>query len=142
MLDHATELRRRGLRVTPQRLAVLGGLEDLGGHRAADELAEHARARIGGISRQGVYDALAALGAAGLVRRIELPGAPAYYELRVGDNHHHLVCRVCGRTEDVDCVTGEAPCLEPADLRGFRVDEAEIVFWGVCPDCAGNGAGG
>jgi Fur family ferric uptake transcriptional regulator len=98
-------------------------------------VAEHARAEIGTISRQAVYDALGVLADHGLVRRIEPPGSPALYECRVGDNHHHLICRTCGKTVDVDCVIGEAPCLAPSDNAGYQIDEAEVIFWGKCPEC-------
>jgi Fe2+ or Zn2+ uptake regulation protein len=93
------------------------------------------RREIGSISGQGVYDALAALTDQGILRRIEPAGSSARYEARVGDNHHHLICRACGRTVDVDCAVGEAPCLTPADARGFEVEEAEVIYWGRCPDC-------
>ena len=128
-------LRERGLKVTAPRLAVLDAVESLGGHPDAAAIAERARSRLGTISTQAVYDILAALTGAGLLRRIEPAGSPARYETRVGDNHHHLVCRVCGAAEDVDCANPEAPCLHPTDEHGFDVDEAEIIFWGECAAC-------
>jgi len=128
-------LRDRGLKVTAPRLAVLRAVDELGGHPDAAAIAGHARAHLGSVSTQAIYDGLHALEGVGLVRRIEPAGSPARYETRVGDNHHHLVCRECGRTEDVDCVVGAAPCLEPSDDRGFAVEEAEVVFWGLCPVC-------
>ncbi len=106
-----------------------------GDHLPADEIAIAAREQIGSISTQATYDVLAVLTGAGLARRIEPAHSPARFETRVADNHHHLVCRDCGRTVDVDCVTGVAPCLEPADAAGFEIDEAEVVFWGTCPSC-------
>jgi Fur family transcriptional regulator, stress-responsive regulator len=127
-------LRSKGLHVTAQRLAVLAAVR-AGDHLPADEIAVAARERIGSISTQATYDVLGALIGAGLVRRIEPAGSPARFETRVADNHHHLVCRHCGRTVDVDCVTGVAPCLEPADAAGFEIDEAEVVVWGTCAAC-------
>jgi Fur family transcriptional regulator, stress-responsive regulator len=127
-------LRRHGLRVTPQRLAVLQAVS-VRPHVTAEVVAEMVRREIGSISLQGVYDALAALTDQGILRRIEPAGSSARYEARVGDNHHHLICRVCGRTVDVDCAVGEAPCLTLADDRGFEVEEAEVIYWGRCPDC-------
>ncbi len=101
----------------------------------ADVVAEAVRSDIGAISRQSVYDALAVLVAEGLVRRIQPAGSPARFEARVGDNHHHVICRVCGKTADVDCAVGAAPCLTAADGLGFEIDEAEVIYWGRCPDC-------
>lgn len=123
-------LREAGLRVTGPRVAVLDAVTELR-HTDADGVCR----RMPGTSVQAVYDNLAALTRAGLLRRIEPAGHPARYEVRVGDNHHHLVCRTCGRTEDVDCAVGAAPCLSPAITHGFVLDEAEIIFWGLCPDC-------
>ena len=134
--DADTELlRASGLRVTAARLAVLAILRERP-HGTADEVAREVRARAGSVSTQAVYDILHAFHRAELVRRIQPAGGPARYETRVGDNHHHLICRDCGVTVDVSCAAGTAPCLEPADAAGFEVDEAEVVFWGVCPDCA------
>jgi Fur family ferric uptake transcriptional regulator len=129
-------LKHAGLRVTAPRLAVLDWLARHQ-HATADQVAEGVRARLGSVSTQAVYDVLHACARAGLLRRIEPAGHPARYETRTGDNHHHLVCRACGRTEDVDCVHGAAPCLEPSSAAGFAVDEAEILFWGLCPACQG-----
>jgi Fe2+ or Zn2+ uptake regulation protein len=129
------ELRSRGLRVTAPRLAVFRAVAESGGHPDVDAIATRARALIGTLSTQAVYDALHALSAAGLLRRIEPAGSPARFETRVGDNHHHVVCRVCGTAHDVDCVIGREPCLTPSDAGGFLVDEAEVTFWGICPDC-------
>jgi Fur family transcriptional regulator, stress-responsive regulator len=129
------ELRSRGLRVTAPRLAVFRAVAESGGHPDVDAIATRARALIGTLSTQAVYDALHALSAAGLLRRIEPAGSPARFETRVGDNHHHVVCRVCGTTQDVDCVVGREPCLTPSDAGGFLVDEAEVTFWGICPAC-------
>jgi Fur family transcriptional regulator, stress-responsive regulator len=132
-------LRAAGLRVTGPRVAVYGVLDEArtaGGHLTAAEVAEGARSRAPGVSTQAVYDCLDALTRTGLVRRIEPAGRPALFEARVGDNHHHLVCRGCGTAVDVDCTHGAAPCLAPDDAHGFVVDEAEVVFWGLCPGCA------
>ncbi len=128
-------LRRAGLRVTASRLAVLAAVQGEGQHRDAEAVADAARQRLGTLSTQAVYDNLRALEAAGLVRRIQPSGHPGRYEARVGDNHHHLVCRRCGVTADVDCAVGAAPCLEPADQHGFVVEEAEVIFWGLCSQC-------
>ncbi len=132
--DTADSLRQHGLHVTAQRLAVLRAVAEHS-HSTADEVAAVVRTDIGAISRQAVYDALTALVEAGLLRRIQPAGSPARFETRTGDNHHHLICRRCGRTVDVDCAVGHAPCLTPADSAGFRVDEAEVVYWGICPSC-------
>ena len=128
-------LRERGLRVTAPRVALLRAVSELGGHPQADVVAERARTLIGTLSTQAVYDGLHALTSAGLLRRIEPAGGPARYETRVGDNHHHVVCRACAATHDIDCFTGGAPCIEPGDAGGFAVDEAEVTFWGLCPAC-------
>jgi len=129
-------LRAAGLRVTEGRLAVLHALDGAPGqHLDADEIGARARKARGRLSTQAVYDNLRALEGAGLVRRIEPAGGPARYEARVGDNHHHLVCRRCGIAVDVDCVVGARPCLEPSNDHGFVIDEAEVTFWGVCPCC-------
>ena len=127
-------LRGAGLRVTAPRRAVLAWLAEHP-HSTADAVGIGVRAELGTISTQAVYDVLAACVDAGLVRRIEPAGHPARFERRVADNHHHLVCRSCGAAVDVDCTIGPAPCLEPVDTHGFAVDEAEVVFWGLCPDC-------
>ena len=127
-------LRAAGLRVTRPRLSVLGVLAEHP-HIDAETIATAARAVHPSISPQAVYGVLKALVGAGLARRIEPAGGPALYELRVGDNHHHLVCRECGLVADVDCVVGAAPCLAPSDAAGFAVDEAEVVFWGLCAGC-------
>ena len=138
--DPVDLLRQRGIQVTAQRLAVLRAV---GGqpHITADGVAEIVRAQIGAISLQSVYDALAVLVAEGLLRRIQPNGSPARFEDRVGDNHHHLICRSCGRLVDVDCAVGSAPCLTAVDDMGYEIDEAEVAYWGRCPDClAGNAA--
>ncbi|TQS45583.1 Fur family transcriptional regulator [Cryptosporangium phraense] len=136
MVDDNTRalLRESGLRVTAQRASVLEALR-VEPHVTADVVARRVRSEGVAISTQGVYDVLDALTAAGLTRRIEPAGSPAVYETRVGDNHHHLVCRSCGVIVDVECVVGEAACLMPSDNHGFAVDEAEVVFWGLCPTC-------
>ena len=136
-------LRRHGLQVTAQRLAVLRGVSGRA-HSTADDVYRMVRGEIGAISRQAVYDALAALTEKGLLRRMQPAGSPARYENRVGDNHHHLICRACGRMVDVECAVGDTPCLTAADGAGYDIDEAEVIFWGRCPDCAtaiGSGAG-
>jgi Fur family ferric uptake transcriptional regulator len=132
--DLADLLRQRGVQVTAQRLAVLRAVRGQP-HTTADAVAEAVRAEIGAISLQSVYDALGLLVAEGLIRRIQPAGSPARFEDRVGDNHHHLICRVCGRVVDVDCAVGSAPCLTAADDRGYEIDEAEVAYWGRCPDC-------
>jgi Fur family transcriptional regulator, stress-responsive regulator len=132
--DPANLLRARGVQVTAQRLAVLRAVKGQP-HTTADEVAEAARADIGAISLQSVYDALGVLVAEGLIRRIQPAGSPARFEDRVGDNHHHLICRICGRVVDVDCAVGSAPCLTAIDDRGYEIDEAEVAYWGRCPDC-------
>jgi Fur family ferric uptake transcriptional regulator len=133
--DTAELLRQRGIQVTAQRLAVMRAVAGRP-HITADGVAEAARAEIGAISLQSVYDALGVLVGEGLVRRIQPAGSPARFEARVGDNHHHLICRTCGRLVDVDCAAGAAPCLTPSDGRGYEIDEAEVVYWGRCPECA------
>jgi Fur family ferric uptake transcriptional regulator len=139
VVDPADLLRQRGIQVTAQRLAVLRAVAGQP-HITADGVAESVRSEIGAISLQSVYDALALLAAEGLIRRIQPAGAPARFEDRVGDNHHHLICRTCGRVVDVDCAVGAAPCLTAADARGYEIDEAEVVYWGRCPDCAAHGS--
>lgn len=133
--DAADILRQRGLQVTAQRLAVWRAVSDRP-HVSADGVADAVRAEIGAISRQSVYDTLAVLVAEGLIRRIQPAGSPARFEARVGDNHHHVICRICGRTDDVDCAVGAPPCLTALDNRGYDIDEAEVIYWGRCPDCA------
>ena len=133
--DDDALLRRHGLQVTAQRLAVLRALSEQP-HSSADDIYSVVRAEIGAISRQAVYDALAALTDKGLIRRIQPAGSPARYENRVGDNHHHLICRTCGRMVDVDCAVGYTPCLTAADDSGYDIDEAEVIYWGQCPECA------
>jgi Fur family ferric uptake transcriptional regulator len=127
-------LRRNGLRVTAQRLAVLRAISDQP-HATADAIADSVRGEIGAISAQAVYDALGTMTEKGLLRRIQPAGSPARYEDRVADNHHHLICRSCGRMVDVDCAVGETPCLTAGDGRGYEIDEAEVIYWGRCPDC-------
>lgn len=122
------------MRVTASRVAVLRVLADHP-HATADTVVKLVTGVLGSVSKQAVYDVLAACTLAGLVRRIEPAGSAARYETRTGDNHHHLVCRACGRTQDVDCAVGQRPCLTPSDDAGFAVDEAEVVFWGLCPNC-------
>jgi len=134
-VESADLLRQRGIQVTAQRLAVLRAVEGKP-HITADGVAEIVRTEIGAISRQSVYDALAMLTAEGLIRRIQPAGSSARFEARVGDNHHHVICRTCGRTADVNCAVGSAPCLTAADDCGFEIDEAEVIYWGRCPDCA------
>ena len=131
----AEELRGAGLRVTAARVALLE-IVRAGDHLSVDAIASGVRDRIGHISLQAVYDALHALTAAGLLRRIEPAGGQPRFERRVGDNHHHIVCRSCGAVADVDCAVGEAPCLTPSDEHGFSIDEAEVIYWGLCPDCS------
>jgi Fe2+ or Zn2+ uptake regulation protein len=132
--DPADLLRERGLRVTAQRLAVLRAVEREP-HVTADAVAETVRTEIGAVSLQAVYDALGALADADLIRRIQPAGSPARFEARVSDNHHHVICRVCGRVTDVDCAVGSAPCLSAADDLGYEIERAEVVYWGRCPDC-------
>jgi len=143
MVDEATRvLREHGVHVTAQRIAVLRVVAGRP-HCTADEVAEAVRGEIGAISRQAVYDVLGVLAERGILRRIQPAGSPARYETRVGDNHHHLICRRCGKTVDVDCAVGFRPCLTASDHAGYEIDEAEVVYWGTCPDCLGGaGAGG
>ena len=128
-------LRQAGLRVTRPRTAVLAAVHDHP-HADTDSIIGAVRASIGEVSHQAVYDVLRVLTAAGLVRRIQPPGSVARYESRTGDNHHHVVCRSCGVIADVDCAVGEAPCLTASDDHGFTIDEAEVVYWGLCPSCS------
>ena len=131
----AEVLRGAGLRVTAARVALLETIR-VGDHLGVEAITAGVRDRVGHVSLQAVYEALHALTAAGLVRRIEPAGSPALFERRVGDNHHHIVCRSCGAVADVDCAVGEAPCLTPSDDHGFSIDEAEVVYWGLCPGCS------
>ena len=135
-MSHASAelLRKQGVQVTAQRLAVLRAVSGRP-HCTADDVAEDVRAEIGAISRQSVYDALGILAENGLIRRIQPAGSPARYEDRVGDNHHHVICRTCGKTVDVDCAVGDTPCLTAADNSGYQIDEAEVIYWGTCPEC-------
>ncbi len=127
-------LRAAGMRVTAPRLAVLD-IVRASPHLTADDVVRRVTDRLGALSVQGAYDVLAALTGAGLLRRIEPAGSPARFETRVADNHHHVVCRQCGSTADIDCAVGRAPCLDPADAAGFLIDEAEVTWWGTCPAC-------
>ena len=133
-LDNDALLRRHGLPVTAQRLAVLRAVSDRP-HSTADDICTVVRAEIGAISRQAVYDALGTLTDKGLLRRIQPARSPARYEDRVGDNHHHLICRTCSRMVDVDCAVGYTPCLTAADDSAYEIDEAEVIYWGRCPEC-------
>lgn len=128
------QLRQRGVQVTAQRLAVLRAVARRP-HCTADDIANDVRAEIGAISRQAVYDALGMLVEKGLIRRIQPAGSPALYEDRVNDNHHHAICRICGKTADIDCAVGKSPCLKVSDSSGFQIEEAEVIYWGTCPDC-------
>jgi len=127
-------LRSHGLQVTAQRLALLRAVAKRP-HATADVLIDDVREVLGSISRQAVYDSLSVLAEKNLIRRIQPAGSVARYEDRVGDNHHHLICRGCGTMFDIDCVLGEAPCLTADDDHGFEIDEAEVIFWGRCPPC-------
>ena len=140
MKDALTALRDAGLRITKQRIAVLDAVGE-NPHTVVDRILAAVREKLGTVSTQAVYDALAALTEAGLVRRIEPAGSPARFERRVGDNHHHVVCRTCGEIEDVDCAVGFTPCLRANETHGYLIDEAEVVYWGKCPDCAALEAG-
>jgi Fur family transcriptional regulator, stress-responsive regulator len=133
--DFAGQLREADLRVTRPRVAVLDAVY-AHPHADTDTIFGAVRTALPDVSRQAVYDVLAALTSAGLVRRIQPSGSVARYESRVGDNHHHVVCRSCGVIQDVDCAIGEAPCLTPSEHNGFAVDEAEVIYWGLCPDCS------
>lgn len=132
--DLTAFLQQHDLQVTPQRLAILRVVTDTP-HIAADHVVRLTRNQIGSISRQSVYNTLGTLVEKGLLRRIQPIGSPALYETRVGDNHHHLVCRDCGAVVDVDCAVGHTPCLTPSDDRGYQVDEADVTYWGRCPGC-------
>ena len=133
-------LREHDLRVTRQRVAVLDVIQEHP-HADTNSVIEQVRGRIGDVSHQAVYDVLRALTEAGLLRHIQPSGSVARYESRVGDNHHHVVCRSCGSVADVDCVVGEAPCLEGSESHGFAIDECEVTFWGLCPACQANRSG-
>lgn len=127
-------LRGAGLRLTRPRVAVLAAVHRRP-HSDTDSIARAVRSELGDVSTQAVYDVLRALTAARLIRRIEPAGSVARYESRVGDNHHHVVCRSCGGIADVDCAVGQAPCLAASDDSGYTIDEAEVVYWGLCPTC-------
>ncbi len=131
-------LREHGIQVTAQRLAVLRAVSERP-HVSADDVAQMAGVQIGAISKQAVYDALGVLTEKGLIRRIQPVGSPARYEDRVDDNHHHLICRVCARLVDVDCAVGSAPCLTASDDNGYEIDEADVAYWGICPQCQAEG---
>lgn len=132
--EPADVLRQHSVQITAQRLAIMRAVAGRP-HISTDEVIEVVRTDIGAISRQAAYDALTVLAEKGIIRRIQHARSPARYEDRVGDNHHHLICRVCGAVVDVDCAVGEVPCLTAADDAGFEVDEAEVVYWGRCPQC-------
>jgi Fe2+/Zn2+ uptake regulation proteins len=131
------QLREAALRVTRPRIAVLTEVS-AHPHADVDTLTGKVRSRLGSVSTQTVYDVLRALADAELIRRIEPAGSPARFEARVGDNHHHVVCRRCGDVADIDCATGSAPCLEASNTNGFVIDEAEVTYWGICPACQQN----
>lgn len=132
--EAARLLRQRGVHVTAQRLAVMRAVAARP-HGTTEEIERVVRADLGTISRQAVYDVLGTLTDRGILRRIQPAGSLARYEDRVGDNHHHLICRSCGRTVDIDCAVGARPCLTAADDAGFEIDEAEVIYWGRCPEC-------
>ena len=134
LVDPAELLRQQGLNVTPQRLAVLRAVSGRP-HLTTEDVVEVVRADIGAISRRAVYDAVGVLVDIGLLRRIQPSGSAARYEDRVGDNHHHVICRACGSMVDVDCAVGAVPCLTAADDAGYEIDEAEVIYWGRCPTC-------
>jgi len=134
MSDPATLLRSHGLHVTAQRLAVLRAVARRP-HAAAEAIADEVRAEIGAVSRQAVYDALGLFAEKGILRRLQPAGSPALFDPRVGDRHHHVICRTCGAVEDVDCAVEPAPCLTPPPDSGYQIDEAEILYWGFCPRC-------
>ena len=133
-VEEANYLRQHGIQATAQRLAVLRAVARQP-HISAEGVAKRAQLEIGAISRQAVYDALGILVEKGLIRRIQPIGSPAIYEDRINDNHHHLICRQCGRVVDVDCAVGSAPCLTADDDMGYDIDEAEVAYWGRCPEC-------
>ena len=128
-------LRESALRVTSPRLAVLSAVNE-NPHADTESIIDVVRGNLGAVSNQAVYDVLKALTSAGLIRRIQPQGTVARYETRVGDNHHHVVCRSCGAIADVDCSVGHAPCLTPSAGSGFSIDEAEVVYWGLCAECS------
>jgi Fur family transcriptional regulator, stress-responsive regulator len=132
--DYEQQLRQARLSVTRPRLAVLGAVHDHP-HADTNALIEAVREQLAEVSHQAVYDTLRALSDADLIRRIQPSGSVARYESRVGDNHHHIVCRSCGSVADVDCAVGEAPCLTASETHGYRIDEAEVIYWGTCPTC-------
>jgi len=132
--DPVQLLRDHGVSITAQRLAVMRAVSAQP-HATADTIAGEVRGEIGTVSKQAVYNALGMLAEKGIIRRIQPAGSPALYEDRVGDNHHHLICRTCGKTVDVDCAVGYTPCLTASSDSGFEIDEAEVVYWGTCPDC-------
>ena len=134
-VDQSVRLREAGLRVTRPRLAVLDALAEIP-HADTESVIAAVRRDLPAVSHQAIYDSLSALAAAGLVRRIQPIGSVARYESRVGDNHHHVVCRRCGSIADVDCAVGDAPCLTASEARGFAIDEAEVIYWGTCPACS------
>jgi Fe2+ or Zn2+ uptake regulation protein len=137
-LSPSDSLRQHGIQVTAQRLAVLKAVSKQP-HISADDVTQLVGTEIGAISRQAVYDALAVLTENGLIRRIQPVGSPSRYEDRVDDNHHHLICRACGRLVDVDCAVGAAPCLTASDDNGYEIDEADVAYWGICPQCQAEG---
>jgi Fe2+ or Zn2+ uptake regulation protein len=139
-IDPAKQLREYGLQVTAQRIAVLRAVARRP-HCTADDVAEDVRAEIGAISRQSVYDILGMLAEKGVIRRIRPAGSAALYEDRVGDNHHHLICRACGRASDVNCATDDAPCLHAVAPTGYQIDEVEVIYWGICPECLSSNRG-
>ncbi len=134
MFESTKLLRTHGIPVTAQRLAVLRAIREQP-HGTAEAIAEEVRSKIGSISKQSIYNTLGSFVEKGLLRRIQPAGSPALYEGRVGDNHHHLICRACGKTVDVDCAVGKKPCLTAANDAGFVIDEAEVIYWGTCPAC-------
>jgi len=133
-MDFTEKVHAAGLRVTASRLAVLSALSRRS-HADTETLIHDVRDEIGSVSPQAVYNVLATFVGAGLVRRIEPAGSVALYELRVNDNHHHVVCRICSTVQDVDCAVGHRPCLTPSQTHGFLLDEAEVTYWGICPNC-------
>jgi Fur family ferric uptake transcriptional regulator len=139
-IESAARLRAASLRVTRPRIAILEAVHQQP-HADVETIAGTARASLGTVSTQAVYDVLAALTEVRLIRRIEPAGSPARFEARVGDNHHHVVCRSCGDIADVDCAVGQAPCLDAGDAGGFEIDEAEVTFWGTCPTCRATARG-